>query len=74
MHHFIARVLCVIIAALALVAFVVLAAGAEACWQSGHTGEGFPVMSCEDGATYYVDMDGDGLSQDTVGRWVEIGG
>jgi hypothetical protein len=45
------------------------------CYQSGHTGEGFPVISCPaEGTTYYVDLDGtDGtLGTEGDGRWIEI--
>lgn len=46
------------------------ATGVE-CWLSGHTGEGFPAITCADGRTYYADLDGDGLDATTNGRWVE---
>jgi hypothetical protein len=65
--------------ALAALAFLAVTSSALAdhtqCYQSGTTGEGFPVISCpEEGATYYIDMDGtDGtLGTEGDGRWIEI--
>jgi hypothetical protein len=65
--------------ALAAIAFLAVTSSALAdhtqCYQSGVTGEGFPVISCPaEGTRYYVDMDGtDGtLGTEGDGRWIEI--
>jgi hypothetical protein len=45
------------------------------CYQMAETGEGFPVMACpEDGAMYYIDLDGSDGTLGTAGdgRWIAL--
>jgi hypothetical protein len=67
------------VAALAL-AFTLQTASAQptSCYPAGATGEGFPVVQCADGATWYQDMDGQpyanaaGYPVYAPGTWVQM--
>jgi hypothetical protein len=56
--------------ALALLATPASAQDLTACYPNGTTGEGFPVITCADGNTFYQDMDGDGRDESTNGRYI----